>query len=62
MNAAQAVLVFLAVAVPGVGPFIAVYRGGNEYDFPDEPQDDERADDTTQIPRIVVTDDDPYMY
>lgn len=63
MSTTQAILVFLTVAVAGVGPFIAVHRGGNAYEFGDEPEPepDERDDDTTQIPRIA-TDDDPYMY
>lgn len=59
------VLVFLTVAVAGIGPFVAVHRGGNAYEFGDEPEPepDERADDdTTQIPRITVDTDDPYMY
>jgi hypothetical protein len=65
MTVTQAVLIFATVALAGVGPFIAVKRGGDAYDFDDdepEPEPYERADDdTTQIPR--VTDEvDPYLY
>ncbi len=61
MTVTQAVLIFATVALAGAGPFIAVKRGGDAYDFGDEPEPRERADDTTQIPR--VTDEvDPYFY
>jgi hypothetical protein len=62
MTVTQAVLIFATVALAGVGPFIAVKRGGDAYDFDDEPEPYECADDdTTQIPR--VTDEvDPYLY
>jgi hypothetical protein len=64
MTVTQAVLIFATVALAGVGPFIAVKRGGDAYDFGDEPEPEpyERTDDdTTQIPR--VTDEvDPYLY
>jgi hypothetical protein len=64
MTLMQAVLIFGTVAVAGIGPFIAVKRGGDAYDFGDEPESEpyERADDDTmQLPR--VTDEvDPYLY
>jgi hypothetical protein len=63
MNPTYAALVFITVALAGVGPFVAVHRGGAAYDFPDEtdpePAPDEPNDDTTQLPRVT---DDPYMY
>lgn len=59
MNPTYAALVFITVALAGVGPFVAVHRGGAAYDFDDEPEDDEPNDDTTQLPRVT---DDPYMY
>jgi hypothetical protein len=65
MNALQTVLVFGTVVVAGIGPFIAVKRGGDAYGFDDQdepgPEPDGCDDDTTQIPR--VTDKvDPYLY
>lgn len=59
MNLTYAALVFITVALAGVGPFIAVHRGGAAYDFDDEPETDAPNDDTTQLPRVT---DDPYMY
>lgn len=61
MNALNAALVFATVALAGVGPFIAVHRGGAAYDFDEaESQPETCTDDTTQIER--VTDADPYNY
>lgn len=64
MNAMQAALIFATVAVAGAAPFIAVHRGGSVYEFGDDPEPEPAkcADDTAQIPRIVVDDNDPYMY
>ena len=52
MNVTNAVLVVLTVVLAGVGPFIAVHRGGKAFD--DEP---EAADthDTLELPRVNPT-------
>jgi hypothetical protein len=65
MNTGLAVMVAAVVVAAGIGPFIAVKRGGDAYDFydddADEPAPHDDDDDTTQIPR--VTDQaDRYMY
>jgi len=65
MTTTQAVLIFATVALAGVGPFIAVKRGGDAFDFDfddeTEPEPQQCDDDTTQIPR--VTDEvDRYTY
>lgn len=52
MNTTQAVLVFLTVALAGVGPFIAVHRGGSAYEFDDEPESEPCTDDTIELSRV----------
>jgi hypothetical protein len=59
MNPTYAALVFITVALAGVGPFIAVHRGAKAFDEGDEPDDETPNDDTTQLPRVT---DDPYLY
>ncbi len=63
MNTGLAVMVAAVVVAAGIGPFIAVKRGGDAYDFYDDADEPEphEYDDTTQIP--PVTDQaDRYMY
>jgi hypothetical protein len=58
MTTTNAILVFVTVALAGVGPFVAVHLGAKAFGS-DEPERHEADDDTTQIPRVT---DDPYMY
>jgi Na+-transporting methylmalonyl-CoA/oxaloacetate decarboxylase gamma subunit len=61
MNVVNAVLVFLTVAVAGVGPFVAVFRGARAFDADDEPDPVPCTDDTIELPRIRARRD-PHMY
>lgn len=64
MTLLEKLLIFGTVALAGIGPFIAVHRGGSAYEFGDEPEAEppECSDATAQISRITVDTDDPYMY
>lgn len=62
MNAFNTIAVFATVAVAGVGPFIAVFRGARAFD----PNYDDRetepcTDDTIELPRVRARRD-PNMY
>lgn len=61
MNTTNTVLIVLGMAVAGLGPFIAVHRGGQAfyYECHDEPEETQSLDDTMHIPR---TTDEPYNY
>jgi hypothetical protein len=63
MNGMQTFLIFATVAAAGIGPFVAVKRGGNAYEFDEQtvPEPQEPEDATTQFPRVTV-ETEPYSY